>query len=135
MWRTNCKRRFCPLNSSIAVDAETLHLLPAQISEQPLFASHIAMLSLAFSSTSYVAPVSKMSQSRVARSGCVEMAKKSVGDLTEADLKGKKVRHPQRIARATSRKHARPAHSADRSLAGPGALRPERPARRQDHHR
>merc|ERR1719334_1328875 len=49
------------------------------------------MLSLAFSSTSYVAPVSKMSQSRVARSGCVEMAKKSVGDLTEADLKGKKV--------------------------------------------
>merc|ERR1719377_126996 len=34
---------------------------------------------------------SKMSSSRVARSSDIEMAKKSVGDLTEADLKGKKV--------------------------------------------
>merc|ERR1719395_83948 len=34
---------------------------------------------------------SKLASSRIARSGCVEMAKKSVGDLTEADLKGKKV--------------------------------------------
>ena len=33
----------CPLNSSIEVEprlAAALHLLPAQISEQPLFASH-----------------------------------------------------------------------------------------------
>ena len=35
---------------------------------------------------------SRMSQSKVARSSVVEMAKKSVGDMTEADLKGKKVR-------------------------------------------
>merc|ERR1719395_266735 len=34
---------------------------------------------------------SRMSQSKVARSSVVEMAKKSVGDMTEADLKGKKV--------------------------------------------
>jgi len=34
---------------------------------------------------------SKVSSSKVARSSVVEMAKKSVGDLTEADLKGKKV--------------------------------------------
>merc|ERR1719236_73554 len=34
---------------------------------------------------------SKMAQSKVARSSVVEMAKKSVGDMTEADLKGKKV--------------------------------------------
>merc|ERR1719377_203429 len=34
---------------------------------------------------------SKMSSSCVARSSDIEMAKKSVGDLTEADLKGKKV--------------------------------------------
>merc|ERR1719316_1936557 len=32
-----------------------------------------------------------VSQSKVARSSVVEMAKKSVGDMTEADLKGKKV--------------------------------------------
>jgi len=37
------------------------------------------------------APMSKMSSSRVARASDIEMAKKSVGDLTEADLKGKKV--------------------------------------------
>jgi hypothetical protein len=35
---------------------------------------------------------SRMSQSKVARSSVVEMAKKSVGDMTEADLKGKRVR-------------------------------------------
>merc|ERR1712023_573573 len=34
---------------------------------------------------------SKMGSSLVARASDVEMAKKSVGDLTEADLKGKKV--------------------------------------------
>merc|ERR1711966_51125 len=34
---------------------------------------------------------SRMSQSKVARSSVVEMAKKSVGDMTEADLKGKRV--------------------------------------------
>jgi len=34
---------------------------------------------------------SKVSSSKVARSSVVEMAKKSVGDLTEADLKGKRV--------------------------------------------
>jgi len=34
---------------------------------------------------------SKMAQSKLARSSVVEMAKKSVGDLSEADLKGKKV--------------------------------------------
>jgi len=34
---------------------------------------------------------SRMSQSKVARLGAVEMAKKSVGDMKEADLKGKRV--------------------------------------------
>merc|ERR1719217_489241 len=34
---------------------------------------------------------SKMASSKISRSSTVEMAKKSVGDLTEADLKGKKV--------------------------------------------
>jgi phosphoglycerate kinase len=34
---------------------------------------------------------SRMSQSKVARSGAVEMAKKSVGDMKDADLKGKRV--------------------------------------------
>merc|ERR1719433_2500797 len=34
---------------------------------------------------------SKLASSRIARSGCVEMAKKSVGDLTKADLEGKRV--------------------------------------------
>ena len=34
---------------------------------------------------------SKIASSRVARVSDIEMAKKSVGDLTEADLKGKKV--------------------------------------------
>ena len=44
-------------------------------------------------STSYTGAMpSKMAASRIARSGCVEMAKKSVGDLGEAELKGKKVR-------------------------------------------
>jgi phosphoglycerate kinase len=36
-------------------------------------------------------PASRMGSSQVARSSVVEMAKKSVGDLTEADLKGKRV--------------------------------------------
>jgi len=51
-----------------------------------------AAVSFTASSASYAGAMSKISQSRVAaRSGCVEMAKKSVGDLTEADLKGKRV--------------------------------------------
>ena len=37
------------------------------------------------------AAFSRIAGSRVTRSSPVEMAKKSVGDLTEADLKGKKV--------------------------------------------
>merc|ERR1719326_1205053 len=37
------------------------------------------------------AMTSKMGSSRVARASDIEMAKKSVGDLTEADLKGKRV--------------------------------------------
>ena len=37
------------------------------------------------------APMSKISASRIARISDVTMAKKSVGDLSEADLKGKKV--------------------------------------------
>ena len=36
-------------------------------------------------------PASRMSGSKVARSSVVEMAKKSVGDLTDAELKGKRV--------------------------------------------
>merc|ERR1719261_648903 len=39
----------------------------------------------------YGVGMSKLSSSKVSRVGTVEMAKKSVGDLTEADLKGKKV--------------------------------------------
>ena len=77
---------------------------------------------------------SRMSQSKVARSSVVEMAKKSVGDMTEADLKGKKVR----AARATCPRGtgARVYASSNCYLtrAGAGALRPERAARRQDHH-
>jgi len=49
----------------------------------------IAALGLAPSFTPAVS--SKMAMSKMARSSVVEMAKKSVGDLTEADLKGKKV--------------------------------------------
>ena len=45
----------------------------------------------AFSTTYTGLPASKLSQSRVSRAGCVEMKKASVGDLSEGDLKGKKV--------------------------------------------
>ena len=49
---------------------------------------------------------SRMSQSKVARSGAVEMAKKSVGDMKEADLKGKRVRvTPTPAARHGTRLH------------------------------
>jgi len=51
-----------------------------------------AAVSFSAASASYTGAMpSRMSQSRVARSGAVEMAKKSVGDLKEADLKGKRV--------------------------------------------
>ena len=46
---------------------------------------------------------SRMSQSKVARSGAVEMAKKSVGDMKDADLKGKRVRVRPRQPRGTGR--------------------------------
>merc|ERR1719258_711982 len=54
----------------------------------------LTMLALASGSLAFNAPTtafSKISASRVSRAGPVEMAKKSVGDLSEADLKGKKV--------------------------------------------
>merc|ERR1712151_1388265 len=43
------------------------------------------------SAEAYAFSGSRISSSRISRSGPVEMAKKSVGDLTEADLKGKKL--------------------------------------------
>jgi len=55
---------------------------------------HAALLAgFAVGSSALVTGPSVISQSRVAQSrvGAVEMAKKSVGDLSEADLKGKKV--------------------------------------------
>lgn len=56
-----------------------------------------AAVSFSAASASYTGAMpSRMSQSRVARSGAVEMAKKSVGDLKEADLKGKRVRAPHK---------------------------------------
>ena len=89
----------------------------------------------AFSTTYTGLSASKLSQSRVAaRSGCVEMKKASVGDLTEADLKGKKVRArpPAVLALATERRCGREVHGSQRAReprsAGPGALRPERAA-------
>ena len=62
-----------------------------------------AAVSFSASSASYTGAMpSRMTQSRVSRSGAVEMAKKSVGDLKEADLKGKRVRSPlQMPTRAT----------------------------------
>merc|ERR1719258_561117 len=54
----------------------------------------LTMLALASGSLAFNAPTtafSKMASSKVMRSSGVEMAKKSVGDLSEADLKGKKV--------------------------------------------
>jgi len=45
----------------------------------------------AFSTTYTGLATSKLSQSRVARAGCVEMKKASVGDLSDAELKGKRV--------------------------------------------
>merc|ERR1719463_281102 len=51
-----------------------------------------AAVSFSASSASYAGAMpSRMAQSKLARSSVVEMAKKSVGDLSEADLKGKKV--------------------------------------------
>ena len=52
------------------------------------------MLALASGSLAFNAPTtafSRISSSRVARASSIEMAKKSVGDLSEADLKGKVV--------------------------------------------
>ena len=93
----------------------------------------------AFSTTYTGLPASKLSQSRVSRAGCVEMKKASVGDLSEGDLKGKKVRArlPAVLAQTTHRAPedrgslsrmlsliVRACHSA-----GAGALRPERAPR------
>eukprot|EP00964_Phaeocystis_antarctica_P069360 scaffold42125_cov33-Phaeocystis_antarctica.AAC.2 len=76
---------------------------------------------------------SRMSQSKVARSGAVEMAKKSVGDMKEADLKGKRVRARHTPAtRHRTRPHV--SNLPPNARAGAGALRPERAARWQDHH-
>ena len=62
----------------------------------------------AFSTTYTGLPASKLSQSRVSRAGCVEMKKASVGDLSEGDLKGKKVRAclPALLAQTTCRARA-----------------------------
>ena len=54
----------------------------------------LTMLALASGSLAFNAPTtafSRISSSRVARASSIEMAKKSVGDLSEADLKGKVV--------------------------------------------
>eukprot|EP00964_Phaeocystis_antarctica_P088958 scaffold56659_cov44-Phaeocystis_antarctica.AAC.2 len=73
---------------------------------------------------------SRMSQSKVARLGAVEMAKKSVGDMKEADLKGKRARTP--ATRHGMRPHV--SNLPPNAFAGAGALRPKRAARRQDDH-
>ena len=54
----------------------------------------LTMLALASGSLAFNAPTtafSRISSSRVARASSIEMAKKSVGDLSDADLKGKVV--------------------------------------------
>jgi len=55
-----------------------------------MLALSFGALGLAPSSSPALAS-SRMAQSKISRSAVVEMAKKSVGDLSEADLKGKKV--------------------------------------------
>ena len=66
--------------------------------------TQIIMLAItsAFSTTYTGLATSKLSQSRVTRAGCVEMKKASVGDLSDAELKGKRVRNcpPALLARA-----------------------------------
>merc|ERR1719489_463722 len=51
----------------------------------------VSLGALGLAPSSMPAVQSRMASSKIARSAVVEMAKKSVGDLSESDLKGKKV--------------------------------------------